>query len=782
MMAFAGDLKMTLFEVVNEKANIVKQIPDFLPNSPTTVILAPDFQVVRNRQTIHVTVKDTTVVIKLPDQFIAVSRFTDSALSINTANGSYIYSLSGKIIDTFVSGRQISAVTTDHEGNWWFCTLGQGVFRLISSEFKNFSFSTDTKPSPVYSIIESDSIYYFGLDKFRLMSMVKDRLQQEFVQTATSGSRVTSLVISDASSIILGTDDGLFLLKNGIKMEGIEALSVKSLQAQGKELLVAGHTGTYIIDLSELTIIDTVWKQRSTCAWKIKDDYYIGTLNGLYKVPRDELVDPAKAVPLIARRITALAESADGTLWVGTYGEGVVSITGGKPGRAFTVKDGLSSDNCRALFVNGNDLWVGTEKGLNRVRLAGTFNVTRFSIADGLASDIINTVYVHGTTVFVGTTEGLTRFNEAKITQESTCLLKLTAINTGTALWNHDTANFSVPNNNREIRFEFAGISFKSAGDITYYFRMVGLNSEWQTTRSAFLSYPSMPSGNYRFECYAVNKFGIKSNTLSIPFFVEKTLWEKWWFRILAGMVLASAVWMFIVFRIRTIRKREQATRKMEKRMADLEQMALKAQMNPHFIFNSLNSIQQYVLENDFKGVNNFITGFASLIRQTLDVSSKHVISLEEELNYISTYLRLEKMRLEDKFTYEIRLGSDIVPSDYVIPPLILQPCLENSIRHGIRYRKDKEGKITVDIRKNENYLICTIEDNGVGRKLAEQYKGARHIEYQSRGMSLTVSRIEMLPGNSNYKAGVDWEDITTDNGSVAGTRVIIKLPLSDIS
>jgi LytS/YehU family sensor histidine kinase len=188
------------------------------------------------------------------------------------------------------------------------------------------------------------------------------------------------------------------------------------------------------------------------------------------------------------------------------------------------------------------------------------------------------------------------------------------------------------------------------------------------------------------------------------------------------------------------------------------------------------------VLENDFRGVNSFITGFASLIRQTLEVSSKAKISLEDELNYIATYLRLEKMRLEDKFTYEINVARNITPTDYFIPPLILQPCLENSIRHGIRYRKDNKGKITVNISKDDFYLVCVIEDNGVGRKLAEEYKGHRHIEYQSKGMSLTASRIEMLAGTSGHKSSVTWADVKAADGSVAGTRVIIKLPLTDVS
>ena len=206
--------------------------------------------------------------------------------------------------------------------------------------------------------------------------------------------------------------------------------------------------------------------------------------------------------------------------------------------------------------------------------------------------------------------------------------------------------------------------------------------------------------------------------------------------------------------------------------------MALKAQMNPHFIFNCLNSIQQYVLEKDFEGVNKFLSDFAGLIRKTLDTSSKKEITLEEELEYISTYLRLERSRLENKFSFNIVVDDEVDLADYYLPPMILQPCLENSIRHGIRNRTDNLGKINVHISKDDAYLICTIEDNGVGMKLAQEYKSLRHIEHHSKGMKLTMNRIEVLSLTSGKKANAVWEDILNGNGDVEGTRVSIQFPI----
>jgi LytS/YehU family sensor histidine kinase len=222
---------------------------------------------------------------------------------------------------------------------------------------------------------------------------------------------------------------------------------------------------------------------------------------------------------------------------------------------------------------------------------------------------------------------------------------------------------------------------------------------------------------------------------------------------------------------------REVEKTRISSRISELEQLALKSQMNPHFIFNSLNSIQQYVMDKDIAGANRFISGFSKLIRQTLDFSSKPLVNLTDEIGYLSTYLELEKNRLEDKFTFTVSVDEELKNSDYQVPPMILQPYLENSLRHGIRFRKDNEGRISVRVNKMENRLVCVIEDNGVGRKLAAHYKSINPIEYQSKGMSLTADRLELINRNIKDKIYVSVDDLVNKTDEPAGTRVTISFP-----
>jgi LytS/YehU family sensor histidine kinase len=229
---------------------------------------------------------------------------------------------------------------------------------------------------------------------------------------------------------------------------------------------------------------------------------------------------------------------------------------------------------------------------------------------------------------------------------------------------------------------------------------------------------------------------------------------------------------------IRRIRKREQEKTVISKRIGELEQLSRKAQMNPHFIFNSLNSIQQYVMDADVAGANKFISGFSRLIRQTLDFSSKPEISLEEELDYLTNYLELEKTRLEDAFSWSVFIHESVLPSDYYIPPMILQPFVENSVRHGLRFRKDKSGKVTITVKREKDSLICILEDNGIGRKAAMQYKSITPINYQSKGLSLTADRITMFNKEHEQKINMHIDDLEDDFHHSMGTRVTLCFPV----
>jgi hypothetical protein len=357
--------------------------------------------------------------------------------------------------------------------------------------------------------------------------------------------------------------------------------------------------------------------------------------------------------------------------------------------------DGLTSDICRTLFVKANEVWVGTDKGLNRIVFSPKgYQISKFTRGDGLSSNIINAVALDSNIVIIGTPEGINYFNIDSVSFRSAINLVIDDVLVSDRHIELSAQSIILPHKNNNIRFEFAGISFRSSGEITYKYRLVGLDTAWKTTQDNFLSYPTLPSGQYKLELQAINKFGFQSRMLSVPFTIEELLVEKTWFRSLVFATLLIFTFLFVYWLIRRVRRRDMEKSDIRRRIAELEQLALKSQMNPHFIFNCLNSIQQFVLDKDVEGSNRFITGFSRLIRQTLDISAKREIPLSEEIIYLSTYLELEKTRFENKFTYEIRVADGLNAEQVYVPPMMLQPFVENSIRHGIRYRTDSSGKL----------------------------------------------------------------------------------------
>ena len=228
--------------------------------------------------------------------------------------------------------------------------------------------------------------------------------------------------------------------------------------------------------------------------------------------------------------------------------------------------------------------------------------------------------------------------------------------------------------------------------------------------------------------------------------------------------------------------RRQEEKEQLQRRMSELEHQALQAQMNPHFIFNCLNSIQQYIFGKDISTANKYISGLAKLIRSTLYHSTLPFIPLSDEIDFLSNYLSLEKLRFKDKMTFEFVIGPGIDSHSLIIPPMILQPYVENSMRHGLRHKITGGGHIRIEMRRENDRLHISIEDNGIGRKKAASYKTAEHIEYQSRGMSLTADRIRIMNRAYDKDIKVEVMDLEDDGGRPSGTRVEMQFRLFDVN
>jgi ligand-binding sensor domain-containing protein len=665
----------------------------------------------------------------------------------------------------------VNEMFIDREGEYWFSTRGQGLFKLASPSFENYKCTFKGISFSVSNIQQRGKDIYAGDDNGGFWKYNSSLHELSRVKNIRKDFLFPDDILINPCQYIMRQAYPAFYKKL--------SFPAKSVFKQGDKLLIASSADVRLVKVPEMRIIDTIATGRSTCALESSGSYYVGTLNGLYKIDKAKSKIYLGALDKeLSSRISFIAKSPDGIIWVATSRNGVIGL---KNDKIFARVAYLEDKVCLCLYISGNSMWAGTNKGLYKIELAsGRYvAVSGYNAFDGLGSDIVNCVFVSDGKVYAGTSAGFTVFDEyAPVNSFS--LLYLTGITVSGREVSFNNSNKTVlPHNDNNIRFQFAGLSYRSGNEILYSYRLAGLDTAWRTTKESYLAYPSLPSGSYTLEIIAVNRFRGKSNPVSFDFTILPSVWEKWWVRLLIVLLFALSVITFVKIRIRQIKTKSEYIIAAQKRMTELEQMALRAQMNPHFIFNCLNSIQNFTIKQDIKGANIYLTRFAGLIRQTLENSPKLLISLKEEIAYLTNYIELERLQMAGGFEFEIRTTFNTDEDATRIPNMVVQPYLENAIKHGLGSCSFPVPKLSVSFSKESEMLICIIEDNGPG--ISSNKQRDSNDKHTSMGMSITAKRIEML-NLVNKGAGrhvsAEVQNIRDLNPHLSGTRVILKFPL----
>jgi ligand-binding sensor domain-containing protein len=334
----------------------------------------------------------------------------------------------------------------------------------------------------------------------------------------------------------------------------------------------------------------------------------------------------------------------------------------------------------------------------------------------------------------------------------------------------HDQNVFSI---------SFTAIDYGYPGDKTFYYKLENYDDDWRLSGADEKAYYfNVPPGKYVFKVKVSNIANGASVEKDIVIIIAVPWWQTWWAYTLDLLLVVMAV--IVIDRIqkkRVIKKvREQG------RERELEMQALRAQMNPHFIFNCLSSINNFVMNNETEEASDYLTKFSRLIRNVLTNSKKPYVSLEEELETLILYLGMEKLRFKDTFRYCIHIDTNIDPSAIFIPPLLFQPFAENAVWHGLLHKADP-GRLDINLSVENKVLICIIEDNGVGRSFVRASEGKSVEKRKSMGIQITRQRLSLINGNAEI-AGNDFviEDLFDDTGRAAGTRVRLRLLYKEIN
>jgi ligand-binding sensor domain-containing protein len=326
----------------------------------------------------------------------------------------------------------------------------------------------------------------------------------------------------------------------------------------------------------------------------------------------------------------------------------------------------------------------------------------------------------------------------------------------------------------------FSALAFTMANQVLFRYRLKGFDDWKEATGLRFANYTNVPGGDYVFQLKVANNEGVwNEKTLEMPIHIGTAWWLTWWFRIGFLLMVGALTYWFYRYRVGQIRKKEKLKSQYEKKLANVEMTALLAQMNPHFLFNSLNSIDSYIIKNESGKASEYLNNFARLMRLILQNSRSNYISLKDELETLDLYLQMEGLRFSNRFEYEIKVDEGVDAASIVIPPMLIQPYVENAIWHGLMHKKDgTPGKVEIHVSTKDNNLICLVKDNGIGREKAEEIKAQKPGNHKrSMGMQITSDRIDMINKLYDTNTSVKVIDLRNEEGKSSGTQVKLIIP-----
>lgn len=523
--------------------------------------------------------------------------------------------------------------------------------------------------------------------------------------------------------------------------------------------------------------------------------------DGLLKYDGKQLYNYADSLG-ISHTILAGIGLRDNRLYVATVGYGLIEAVFDTYGDIVKVNrynrnDGLLSDNVTSLcFDDKGYLWVAYNKGISRIKLhQDHISVKHLKESDGLlTNDWESAALVQaGRDICLITSEGLSFIdNRSDHFPQLSPDVYVSAVrpeNTDEDItpyakgFNADGVpeQLHLPYRLNGIAFGFSSSSVMRPEDIRYSYRLNGFENTWsKPSTDNSIKYLNLFPGNYEFE---VRSFYADDPSHSAyaryAFSIEKPFWYEWWFIIPATIATVFLAGAGISYGMNRRKSRQLSKLNIKRKMAELEMKMLRAQLNPHFIFNALNSIQRLIIDSHNDLAYTYLSKFSKLLRKVLDTTSAQFITLKEEIEILRIYLEIEALRFDNSFTYDVVIDDDVDSANVHIPALLLQPYAENAIRHGLAH-KATDRRLLIRIKKDPAFLLIHIEDNGIGRAHAAVLNKNRTYSHKSIGMSISRDRLKNIYGSySDQFSYIDIVDLAGEDQEAQGTRVEIRIPLA---
>lgn len=687
-----------------------------------------------------------------------------------------------------VQNKGINEFFNDAGGNFWFCTDGAGILLKKRSKFKNYETFDGLVNNKVLQLAKYKNDLFIGTSN-GLCRMKEEKIFPVNIPSLAPGLKYVYKIFP----VNAGT--------SGLCMYYVDKL--KPNYAYPRNMITDVKTDGFNFKMFNTFF---AWQQSENDYWiQLKDK----AENNLYHYnEKTSHTDSFSLVKYKVKKMYAMI-AFENMVWAGTN-NGLIRFKDNEIKKTDSIGNDQLGQVFDFLIDKKKRLWMATEAGLfmyasghfsalpkgstmgsnycrsiteddegkiwcatwDGIFVTDGINNTWYNTSEGLPSKTANTIFFDAATklVYVGTDNGLSVFDKNKV--NTTIWYNKVFINCSIANARNIPEASSLKPKQNDLEFYLSIPFFEGNTNISYEYRLD--NTTWAVTKNPTLFISGIASGHHTFYARAkMNGQVFTKEDAVFSFTIGTPYYKSWWF-ILAAILLGQGIIIYIVTRLnKKTRERKLAEQLQQAEYASLKQQAFTSLMNPHFIFNALNSVQHYVNQQDRQNANKYLSDFASLVRRSFDTAQRSFVSLDEELETVRLYLQLEKMRFTDKFNYHIVLSKEVEDDEWMLPSMVLQPFLENAILHGLM-PLNKAGELTIEAHVQDNALCITITDNGIGIEKSRILRAGK--AHKSRGMQLIKERLQLLSKLSTTPIELSITDLNpgTEN---PGTKILLIVP-----
>ncbi|NVK66562.1 MAG: histidine kinase [Flavobacteriales bacterium] len=710
---------------------------------------------------------------------------TSSGLNIFTSKNGEI-----QVSETYFENYFISAFSASSTGTIYLGTFGSGIIVIPNANMIDHPFGDRLKKIRDFSVTKDNRVFYSQMGNGIMLYDGKTRTIQneqthfynsifwnegfdfktndEFKGLTYDNYNPTpkevtlptlnDVFVVDRNTILLATSKGLFRMGANTFMPQLKWLNFEN----------ADH----VFNLQESRS-----RTQAITADTLQKIIYFSDFNGTFSIGKDGVKRE-----LLFKNEKIRCEDIlfyDQYLWCATLDNGVLVFDDGKMIKQYTFSSTSNTDRIRQLAIRDNMLYVLSENMVKCMNLISG-DIHRIGIAEGaiggvnkfdLSDDRMWLLIENANILSLDLQQLTQKKNEIHVYLDSIVVADKTIKQSG----NH---RFSYNQNDFIFYVDHRNPALGEAVRIQY--RIKGFENEWNTKAAGtgMIEYKYLPPGNYTFEVFA-DYYGARSEVKSFAFEIKQPYWLTSWFIIMVGISIIFIFTLILRYRIKILKRREREEmikKELKSNFVEAELRALRSQMNPHFIFNSLHSIQSLILNSEIESSYDYLVLFSKLVRNVLTYSNEEFIPITSELEFLEVYLKLEKLRFEDDFNFTIELEGE---DDVLVPSLIVQPFVENALLHGLHH-KTEDKMLSVKFIVEYDHVKCIVEDNGIGRKAAQEIKERQGGGHESFAIKAIRKRLNMYKSQMSGNPGFTITDLVDSDGA-CGTRVEIILPQKSI-